>query len=94
MGEQLRAPAPGVVHTPVCPSDVAFLVPCPPCLLALLEGRADQKHTDCELTTKLAVTGGRLVFGPEQDCPCRCPLEEESEALRTARAAARRSHDE
>ncbi|MFJ2770291.1 hypothetical protein [Streptomyces sp. NPDC087300] len=64
-------------------------VPCPPCLRALLEGRADRVHEECELTTVLTLDGARLTIGPEANCPCRCPLPGESAALQAARAEAR-----
>ncbi|WP_157877863.1 hypothetical protein [Streptomyces kanamyceticus] len=45
------------------------------------------------MTTPLSVDGDRLTVGPETDCLCHCPQEEESEALQTARAAARARTD-
>ncbi|MCX4666402.1 hypothetical protein OG453_06935 [Streptomyces sp. NBC_01381] len=67
-------------------------VPCAPCLRVLLMGQLDEPH-DCELSTAVSIDGNRLVVGaPEDWCPCHCQnvAAEESEALRAARADARR----
>lgn len=85
-------PMPGVAHTMACPELV--VVPCPPCLHALLEGQLDKLHV-CEMATVVAVEGTRLVVGTVRDCPCRCQVPvQESRALRAARAAARGTADE
>ncbi|MER5256020.1 MULTISPECIES: hypothetical protein [unclassified Streptomyces] len=70
------------------------LLPCSLCLRQLLTGDTAEPHT-CELSTFLAVEGAQLVVVPEEWCPCQCqrPRVQESEALRAARAEARRSAD-
>lgn len=82
------SPMPGVVHTLPCPE--LQPVPCAPCLWQLLAGEVTEPHT-CQLVTTVGIDSGRLVIGPEQDClcPCQSRAAEESDALRTARAAAR-----
>ncbi|MGW2226780.1 hypothetical protein [Streptomyces formicae] len=57
------------------------VVPCPPCLRQILRGEADEPH-QCNVTTFVSIDAGKLIVGPEQDCPCPCqtPMVE-SEAL-------------
>lgn len=70
------------------------VLPCGPCLVQLLTGDTAEPHA-CELSTALAVEEGQVVAITEEWCPCPCqrPRGQESEALRAARAAARRSAD-
>jgi len=79
-------PVPGVVHVR-CPRLV--LVPCPPCLDALLRG--DEGSHGCHEVTSVGVEGDRLVAGIADDCPCSCPERRvaESAALQAARTEAR-----
>ncbi|MFI1678857.1 hypothetical protein [Streptomyces sp. NPDC020607] len=70
---------------PTCPGITT--VPCPPCLQQLVQGAAEEPH-ECALVTHLAIDGGRLIMGGEEDCPCP-HVDEESDALKAARAEAR-----
>lgn len=75
---------PGVSHPRPCPE--VLRVPCAPCLRLLLTADPTEPH-DCTLGTALAIDGERLVLAPADGCPCQ--EQEESEALRAARAKAR-----
>ncbi|WP_069885291.1 hypothetical protein [Streptomyces luteocolor] len=83
----------GRTHARTCPA--VLLVWCAPCLRALLTG-ASGPH-GCLLETSLGIDGARIVVIPETDCLCHCPPDgavpppAESEALRAARAEARRT---
>ncbi|MFI1677080.1 hypothetical protein [Streptomyces sp. NPDC020607] len=66
----------------------ALPLPCTPCLQHLVTGTTEDPHT-CELTTRVSIRGGCLLIGVEQDCPCVCPVQAESEVLTAARAEAR-----
>ncbi|MCF3122912.1 hypothetical protein IPZ68_24855 [Streptomyces arenae] len=96
--EQMRQTAsggavPGVAHADPCPIGVEPL-PCPLCLRAILTDAPGQHG--CQDATSLGIDGARIVVIPETHCLCHCRLDDEetppveSEALRAARAEARR----
>ncbi|MFI1679087.1 hypothetical protein [Streptomyces sp. NPDC020607] len=70
--------------------DEALPLPCMPCLQHLVTGAAEDPH-NCDLTTRVLIRGGGLLTGAEQDCPCICPTQGESETLTAARSEVRGS---
>ncbi|MEU5689158.1 hypothetical protein DEJ48_27285 [Streptomyces venezuelae] len=78
-----------MTDTPADPAEPLPL-PCSPCLRRLVTD-TPEPH-DCDQMTRVSIArGGELVVGAEQNCPCICPRQMESAALKTVRAQARSS---